>query len=351
MTAEPGFLARLGLAIAKPRFALAVAADRKNAGRSGSDLILLILMMLAATQLRALVGAAWLGRAVDSMLGVRAGMQILTRTLTVDLAFLVLGALVLFAAGGAKRNLGRAFDIACVAAIPLIVVELVATAIKHALDISVSMQVGWVLAAISWGWAGALLALGWRAARSTVAPVLPDEVRKPARLAGWALAAIAVAGTALQIVAIARHIDSLRPVSIGNTAPAFALPTIGPGGTLGDKRGLPSNKVTVIDFWATWCKPCIAALPKLERIRREHPDVDVITINLDDARSARELFDGAGYTMALLMDDGDVSERYSVASIPHTVVIDRDGTVKHVFRGSTKSLDAAIAAAVGQIRK
>jgi len=343
VTAEPGLFARLGLAIAKPRFALAIAADRKNAGRSGSDLILLILLLLAATQLRGLVGAVWLGAAVDSMLGLRAAMQILTRTLTVDLAFLVLGAFVLFVAAGPKRNLGRAFDLACVAVIPMLVLELVATTVVRALDAQVPVQVGWVLAAISWGWAGALLALAWRPARQGFAPpALADGVRKPARFAGWALTAIVVTGAAFQILWIVRHVDSMRPVSIGNTAPAFALHAIGPGGALGEQRGLAHDKVTVIDFWATWCKPCIASLPKLERMAREKPDVDVIAINLDDARAARALFDKAGYTLTLLADDGDVSERYNVTSIPHTVVIGRDGLVKHVFRGGTKNLDAAV---------
>ena len=83
-------LTRFGLAIARPRYALAIAADRKYAGRSGSDLIVLILILLAATQLRGLVGSVWLGGAVDAQLGLRAAMHILTRTLTVDLAFLVL---------------------------------------------------------------------------------------------------------------------------------------------------------------------------------------------------------------------------------------------------------------------
>ncbi len=350
MTAEPGFFARLGLAIAKPRFALAFAGDRKNAGRSGSDLILLILLMLAATQLRSLVGAAWLGKAVDSMLGLRAGMQILTRTLTVNLAFLVLGAFVLFAAGGSKRNLGRAFDIACVAAIPLLVVELVASTVIRALDLHPPMQVGWVLAAISWGWAGSLLALGWRSARGGIAPpAAPDEVRKPARITGWLLAAITVAGIVLQLVWIARHIDSMRPVSIGNNAPAFALRTIGPGGTLGESRGLAPNKVTVIDFWATWCKPCIVALPKLQQMANEMPDIEVLTINLDDAEAARTLFDKSGFTMTQLMDDGEVSERYSVTTIPHTVVIGRDGLVRRVFRGGTRH--GTLEAAVEEIRK
>ena len=341
-------LARIGLALVRPRWALALAADRRHAGRSGSDLILLMLLMLVATQLRGFVGAVWLGVAVDGSLGLRAVTSILTRTLTVDLAFLVLGAFVLFFGAGTKRNLGRAFDLACVAAIPLLVVELVATAVVRAIDVDVPAELSWVLAAISWGWAGALLALAWRPARAASAPPdVPAEVARPGKLAGIALVAVAAVGLAAQIAWIARNVDSLRPVTIGNRAPAFALPAIGSGGALGEKRGIAPGKIVVLDFWATWCKPCIVALPKLERMQREHPDIEVVTINLDDAAAARALFDRDGYTMQLLADDGSVSERYNVTSIPHTVVIDRAGMVVRVFRGNTRELESA----VEQIRK
>src|SRR5262249_30252393 len=60
----PRFGGRLGLAIAHPRWALTVAVDRKHAGRSGSDLIAAIVLLLAATQLRGLATAVWLGSSV-----------------------------------------------------------------------------------------------------------------------------------------------------------------------------------------------------------------------------------------------------------------------------------------------
>jgi thiol-disulfide isomerase/thioredoxin len=232
--------------------------------------------------------------------------------------------------------------------VPLLVVELLATTVIRALDTSVPMQVGWVLAAVSWGWAGSLLALAVRPARGGIAPpALPDAVRTPAKLAGLALIAIVTLGTALQILWIARHVDAMRPVTIGTPSPQLALPVIEANGALGAKRSLAPGKVTVIEFWATWCGPCREALPKLERIARERPDIDVITINLDDAEAARRMFDQAGLTMPLLMDDGEVSQRYTVTSIPHTVVIDRAGTVSRVFRGSAPKL----AAAVDEVRK
>src|SRR5437868_11255154 len=61
---RPRLLTRLGLAIVHPRMALAAAADRRDAGRAGSDLIAAIALVLAATQLRGLATAVWLGSSV-----------------------------------------------------------------------------------------------------------------------------------------------------------------------------------------------------------------------------------------------------------------------------------------------
>ncbi|MDQ3299977.1 MAG: hypothetical protein M3619_25645, partial [Myxococcota bacterium] len=210
---NPGVFARIGLALWQPRWALAIATDRRHAGRSGTDLILVMLIVVIATQLRGLVGAVWLATDVSSSLGLKAAVQLLTRSLTVDLAFLVLGALVLWAGAGARRDLGRAFDLACVAALPLLVVDLVATAIMRGLDRVVPTPLGWVLAGLSFGWAGALLALGWRSARTTaIPPAPPPEVIRPARRIGLGVAAVALVAIVFHVVWIARHLDTMRPV-------------------------------------------------------------------------------------------------------------------------------------------
>lgn len=112
------------------------------------------------------------------------------------------------------------------------------------------------------------------------------------------------------------------------------------------------GKVVLLDFWATWCGPCLKAMPKLDVLARTHPDVVVIAINLDDAAAARTLWDERGYLIRLLADDGQVSERYGVSTIPHSVVIDRAGVVRMVARGNTAQLDATVRALLGeQIRK
>ncbi|HSK05041.1 MAG TPA: hypothetical protein VK932_27520, partial [Kofleriaceae bacterium] len=161
----PGLLARIGLALVRPRWALAVAADRRVSGRSGTDLIALIAIVIVATRLRQLVGAIWLGASVDGGLGLGAVTRILTDALVTDLSFLVLGALALWLGAGARRNLGRAFDLACVAAIPLLVVDLGVLVTARALDTQLPAVASWIADGVAWAWSGALFALAWRPAR------------------------------------------------------------------------------------------------------------------------------------------------------------------------------------------
>jgi thiol-disulfide isomerase/thioredoxin len=335
------FLGRLGLAITSPRAALAVASDRAHAGRSGSDLIAAIGLLLLATQLRGLFAAGWLGTAVSPGLGLRGLMHVLTRSLTIDLGFLVVAAIVLFAAGGAKRNLGRAFDLACVAALPLVFVDLTATVVVRIAELEVPRAAGIALASASYIWAGALVALG--ALRPAPAP----EARAIAmsRRAGWGVVALALAGTVVQSAWIAQNLEVLRPMTQGDEAPAFALPAIGPRGVLGAPVALEATrgKVTIVDFWATWCGPCLRSMPALDALAARYPnDLAVIAVNLDDAVEARALFDERKYRMALVFDDGHTSERYGVTTIPHSVVIDRGGVVRLVHRGGGATVELEV---------
>ena len=328
------------MAIVRPRAALAIAGDRKHAGRSGSDLLLAILVVIAATQLRAVIAAGWLGYAVDPVLGVRALVQTLTDTLVVALGFLVVGAAAIYAASGKRRELGRAFDFACVAVLPLLFVDLIASVVVYAAQLAVSPGLMWTLSLASYAWTAVLVVLACFEARRT-SPV-PDT--KLARRAGWGVAAIAVAGVVVQIVWLAGHIDRVRPMTPGDPAPRFALPQITGPDTLGGVVSLTPGKVHVIDFWATWCGPCLRAMPKLDALARMHPEVVVLAVNIDDGTEAWKLFSERNYAMMLLAGDQDTRARYGVASIPHTVVIDQSGNVRRVFRGGMKDLEREVKA-------
>ena len=335
-------LARLGLGIAAPRAALAIGGDREHPGRSGSDLLIAILIVIVVTQARGLISAGWLGVAVEPMLGVRAVIQSLTDSLAVDLGFLVVGALVIWAAAGPRRDLGRASDLACVAVLPLLFVDLLGTVVVLALQLEVSRTLMSVLSLLAFTWTGILIALACiEVRRKDPSPEAPVPL---GRKAGWGLAAIALAGVAVQTVWVVRYVDRMRPVMAGDVAPAFKLPRIGAKGVLGEPFALADarGKVVVLDFWATWCGPCLKAMPRLEAFQRKHPDVTVITINIDDPVEARAIFDEAGYSLMLLAGDPPTSDRYDVGAIPHTVVIDRSGVIRRVMRGGKIDLEREI---------
>ncbi|MEP6865936.1 MAG: TlpA disulfide reductase family protein [Deltaproteobacteria bacterium] len=335
-------VARIGLAITNPRSAFAVAADRDHPGRSGSDLLAAIAVLLIATQLRWLVQAAWLGIAVAGKLGLASLTKILTGTLTLELAALVIAALILFVAAGGKREPGRAFDIACVAALPPILVHLVAQTIVSIGNLPMPPAMRWSVEIASFGWMLGLVILAVVVERGP-APASPlKSVPFAARRAGWIVATLALASFAVQILWIAENTDLVRPLQTGAAAPAFSLARIGAKGQLGAHVSRTSGRITVVDFWATWCGPCLRSMPHLDQLARKHPEIDVLTINLDDAAEARAIFDRAHYQLQLLADDGETSDRFGVVSIPHTVLIDGKGMLRDTSSGELEAQIRAI---------
>jgi thiol-disulfide isomerase/thioredoxin len=328
------------MALVRPHAALALAGNRKHAGRSGSDLLGAIAILVICTQLRGVLAALWLGQAVSWTLGGRALLQLLQGTLTIDLGVLVVAAAVIFAASGRRREVGRAFDLACVALVPLVFVQLVAMVAAHFADATIP-------AAVVYGpglaWTGALVALGGLEGRRGGAS--GDSVPRAAKVAGVAVALVAAAGGWWQAIWIYNHVDYVRPMTAGAQAPAFSLPAVGPEGALGPPVTLASTKgkIVVIDFWATWCGPCLQSMPRLDALAHAHPDVVVLAVNLDNPKAARELFDERKYAMTLVADDSDVSERYGVSAIPHTVIVDRTGQVRAVSRGGDADLEMIVA--------
>ena len=166
--------------------------------------------------------------------------------------------------------------------------------------------------------------------------MIPAAIRGRARAAGWALAAVLAVALAVDGAWVAGHTDVLRPLTPGDVAPELALPRVGPGGALGPRLTLTGLRghVVVLEMWATWCGPCKKSLPGLAALQRRlgPRGLEVVAIDLDDAKKARSMFDQAGFPMTLVYDDAGVADRYGVGVIPHAVVIDREGVVRGVFR-------------------
>ncbi|MBI1194846.1 MAG: redoxin domain-containing protein [Gammaproteobacteria bacterium] len=122
---------------------------------------------------------------------------------------------------------------------------------------------------------------------------------------------------------------SLQP---GKIPPGFNAKTVkGTDIALKDYRG----KVVLIDFWATWCMPCIAELPNLQQTYLDYHDdgFDIISISLDQNRSALSSFlDQRKLPWTQVADigrepDNRLGDKYGVASIPFMILVGRDGRI------------------------
>jgi thiol-disulfide isomerase/thioredoxin len=125
-------------------------------------------------------------------------------------------------------------------------------------------------------------------------------------------------------------------VGAGDSAPAFTLPKAAGGElALADLRG----RVVCLDFWATWCATCKAALPALDALarRKGFEDVRFLAVNIDHDGKLADRFVTerlADTRMTLLRDDGGaLLARYGAEGMPALYVIDRDGVVRHVEAG------------------
>jgi thiol-disulfide isomerase/thioredoxin len=176
-----------------------------------------------------------------------------------------------------------------------------------------------------------------------------------ARWAGRALVGVIAAVFVIELSGAVGNWDRLRPVGAGASAPEFALPVIGERGRIGpDHIALSSlrGRVVIVDFWETWCQPCREAMPAIDQVVADHSDeVSFLSVCSDGTRrpvEARRLADRLAPHARLVADGGGVADRYGVGTIPHMVVVGRDGSVVRVHRrfSGVEALDRDLRAAV-----
>jgi cytochrome c biogenesis protein CcmG/thiol:disulfide interchange protein DsbE len=150
--------------------------------------------------------------------------------------------------------------------------------------------------------------------------------------------------TLLGILAWALIRNRQGPVSIGSQVPDFTLTTFeGENIKLSDLKG----KVVVLNFWASWCKPCEEEAADLEAAWRHYqPRGDVVFLGVDyvdtepEARAYLEKFD-ITYTNG--PDLGTrISQAFRITGVPETYTIDQEGLLRHMQFGPFPNLESIL---------
>lgn len=133
-----------------------------------------------------------------------------------------------------------------------------------------------------------------------------------------------------------------KPARIGTVAPDFSVQDSDRKITLSDYRG----QIVILNFWATWCPPCIEELPSLETLqqRMKNKGIKVLAISIDDDDNAYHQFLKDNRVDLLSVRDASKKSNnlYGTFKFPETYIIDQKGIVRRKFIGAVNWNQAEI---------
>ena len=131
------------------------------------------------------------------------------------------------------------------------------------------------------------------------------------------------------------NLPPAEEVNVGNAAPDFQLSDLdGKTVSLSDFQGKP----VLLNFWASWCRPCRTEMPYIQQIYEEWSDKGLVmlTINIGETPSEVKKFIGNyEFSLPVLLDTKqDVGQKYNITGIPITFFIDKDGIIQDKVIGA-----------------
>lgn len=341
-----GFLPRVGLTLLAPRR----AAELLCQGEAGGFRDVLYLLPL-----RLLTGESALFLEGDS----RSLFMGALSALAIDLLVIMFGGVIMALLIGRREKLLRAgltTDLAAQGWFAWLFIQILgalAFMIARRPPTASLLQTLQTLGALAW--AGyfiiGLFAARREALRAEASPSPPPLsiglLEPPLRRGALAVGALFLGALGLLSIYDAAFI--MRQRAKPRMAPEVAVPQLDPAtGQRGEfrlsaERGHP----VLIDFWATWCGPCKQSLPILDAVyKRQAPrGLRAIAINMsDDEPTVRAYAARHRLQLPMGLDAGGAASAYGVSTIPHLVLVGKEGTVQRVFHGvhSDKEIEDAI---------
>ena len=155
----------------------------------------------------------------------------------------------------------------------------------------------------------------------------------------------------LRLRGLALAVSALLP--LGAQGASFTARRL--DGSLFRSADVVGRKLVVVDFWATWCAPCLKTLKHLQTLQDSRPDVLVLAVSIDDAASQAKVSQyirGKGYTFTVLLDPEGALLRSHQPSldVPFTFVLDRQGKVAYSHSGFVPGDEEALRAVLDRLK-
>lgn len=124
------------------------------------------------------------------------------------------------------------------------------------------------------------------------------------------------------------EIPPLAKLEDGSLAPDFELENLaGQKVRLSDLKG----KLVLVNFWASWCIPCVQEMPTLQAFQQQYPGITVLGINLEeDNTTIQNYLEQVGATYEILLDrEARITSEYRIITLPTTFIVDEKGMIRY----------------------
>ena len=169
-----------------------------------------------------------------------------------------------------------------------------------------------------------------------------DEPQRPVSLwlgSGILLSALVVAGWQVKT-----NYRDLRPMDVGDALPQLNLAGLDrPDVNTRDLRGC----VVLLDFWASWCGPCAQSMPFLQTLHDSlhEAGLRILAVNTEgpNIEAVRAFRDARHLSIPMYVDESALQSRFHIISLPTSILIDKAGVIRHVYRGIAQQKELAVA--------
>jgi len=140
-----------------------------------------------------------------------------------------------------------------------------------------------------------------------------------------------------------------HPGQIGAAAPGFTVTDSSRTVRLADYRG----KIVILNFWASWCAPCLEEFPSLIQLQRDRPDLVVLAVSFNDEEAAYRAYIAENHIDLLTVYDAKQTSNlaYGTTRPPETYVIDKNGIIRRKFIGPVDWNSPEILTYLNQLQK